>query len=205
MPRTPADNQRIKDERHVAILAAARTVFARKGLAAAKISDVATAAGLSHGLVYHYFASKEAMYAELIERLFERATTDLTKLERSKATPLQRVRAFVELRCARLREEPDMFWLVMQAVLHPDALPPSTRAALRAFGERGRAVMLKTLREGQARGDVVAGDPVELCTAIFALLHGLAMSQSLDADGPRVMPNVDLILRLIVSGVPDAR
>ena len=204
MPRTAADNQRIKDERHEAILAAARTVFARKGLAAAKISDVATAAGLSHGLVYHYFASKEAMYAELIERLFARATLDLGRLERKRGSPLGRLRAFIEQRCERLRDEPDMFWLVLQAFLHPEALPASTRSALQAFGARGRLVMTKTIRDGQSRGEFVAGDPAELCTALFALLHGLALSQSIDVNGPRVMPHVDLILGLIVPGARHA-
>lgn len=204
MPRTAADNQRIKDERREDILAAARSVFVRKGLAAAKISDVAQAAGLSHGLVYHYFASKEAMYAELIERLFARATLDLARLGRRRGSPRARLRAFIEQRIERLRAEPDIFWLIMQAFLHPDALPASTRAAVQAFGERGRVVLTKTLREGQACGDFAAGDPVQLCTALFALLHGLAMLRPVDVDHSCVMPNVDIILRLIVSGASDA-
>jgi AcrR family transcriptional regulator len=58
MPRSSQQNQRIKDERREQIMQAGLTVFAHNGLAAAKISDVAAAADLSYGLVYHYFRDK---------------------------------------------------------------------------------------------------------------------------------------------------
>ncbi len=57
-PRKEEQNQQIRDERREEILQAALRVFARKGLVAAKITDIANAAGLSHGLIYHYFSSK---------------------------------------------------------------------------------------------------------------------------------------------------
>ena len=205
MPRTAEDNQRIKDERREDILAAARTVFGRKGLAGAKISDVAQAAGLSHGLVYHYFDSKEAIYADLVEALFARATLDLQRLERGKGSPVARIRAFLEQRLERIRTEPDMFGIVMQACLHPDAIPASTRAALETFATRCMRVMTKTITAGQLHGEVIEGDPTELSAALFALVNGLAMFQTVDMNVPRVIPNVDMILGLIVSGARHAR
>ena len=48
------------------LLTAAVRVFARKGYYTCRVSDVATEAGVSHGLVYHYFASKD----ELLETIF---------------------------------------------------------------------------------------------------------------------------------------
>lgn len=60
-PRSAAANQHIKDVRREALLIAARRVFARKGLAATRVSDIAAAADVSQGLVYHYFATKEAL------------------------------------------------------------------------------------------------------------------------------------------------
>jgi AcrR family transcriptional regulator len=205
MPRTAADNQKIKDERREDILLAARAVFARKGLAGAKISDVAQAAGLSHGLVYHYFESKEAMYADLVEGLFARATLDLERLERPNGSPLARIRAFVEQRLARIAAEPDMFGLVLQACMHPDVIPTSTRTALDVFAVRCMAAMSTSIHEGQRRGELVAGDPAQLASALFALVNGLAMFQSAELDVPRVIPTVDMILGLIVSGARHAR
>jgi len=48
------------------LLAAAVRVFARKGYHTCRVSDIADEAGVSHGLVYHYFASK----GEVLETIF---------------------------------------------------------------------------------------------------------------------------------------
>jgi AcrR family transcriptional regulator len=57
-PRSAAANQQIKQARREDLLLAARRVFARSGLAATRISDIAADAGVSQGLVYHYFPAK---------------------------------------------------------------------------------------------------------------------------------------------------
>ncbi len=198
MPRTAADNQRLKDERREGILRAALAVFAGKGLAAAKISDVARAAGLSHGLVYHYFESKEAIYAALVEELFARVSADLDAIAGAGGGPLARIRGFIEHRLARLAVEPEMFRLVVQAYLHPDAIPPSTRDVLQHFAGRCLLVMATAIREGQARGELVPGDPEALAAALFATMNGIAMSQLIELDVPRVVPSVDVVLGLLV-------
>lgn len=62
MPRKSELNQELRDARKEQILKAALIVFARRGMVATKISDIAKEAGLSHGLVYHYFNSKEEIF-----------------------------------------------------------------------------------------------------------------------------------------------
>src|SRR5258708_32691284 len=57
MPRTEESNQRIREEQTHKIMVAATKVFARKGLAATKMADIAAEAGISYGLLYNYFAS----------------------------------------------------------------------------------------------------------------------------------------------------
>src|SRR5574341_1039620 len=53
-------------EKRRAILHAAVRVFAEKGYHGCRIADVARAAGVAYGLVYHYFRNKE----ELLESVF---------------------------------------------------------------------------------------------------------------------------------------
>ncbi len=48
------------------IMACAATEFARQGYAATSIADLARANGISRGLLYHYFASKEALLQEML-------------------------------------------------------------------------------------------------------------------------------------------
>lgn len=61
-PPTPRTRvRRTPEEAREIILAAARTLFAEKGPDAVGLKDVARVAGVSHGLVSHYFGTYEAL------------------------------------------------------------------------------------------------------------------------------------------------
>ncbi|QUR67343.1 TetR/AcrR family transcriptional regulator [Mycobacterium spongiae] len=55
-----------KSQRRDEIMAAAKEVFARKGLHATTIADIAKQAGLAYGLVYWYFDSKDDLFHALM-------------------------------------------------------------------------------------------------------------------------------------------
>src|SRR5687767_10526998 len=65
MPRPADPNAR------ASLLAAARGEFARKGLRGARIEDITAACGLSKGAFYLHFASKEALFGELVALVTE--------------------------------------------------------------------------------------------------------------------------------------
>jgi TetR/AcrR family transcriptional regulator len=52
------------------LLAAAKHEFANKGLAGARVNDIAAQARLNKQLVYHYFGSKEALYLAVLEEAY---------------------------------------------------------------------------------------------------------------------------------------
>ena len=55
-----AHSTAVEDKRRQ-ILDAAVRVFARKGFHASRVGDIAEEAGVAHGLLYHYFDSKDAV------------------------------------------------------------------------------------------------------------------------------------------------
>src|ERR1700748_2845380 len=57
---------RRKNERPGEILEAALRVFAAKGFAAARMEDIASAAGVTKGTIYLYFENKEAVFKALV-------------------------------------------------------------------------------------------------------------------------------------------
>jgi AcrR family transcriptional regulator len=61
----------LKDLRREQILKAAIKVFAEKGFRAAKMQEVANAAGIANGTVYNYFKSKDEVLLALLEYLNE--------------------------------------------------------------------------------------------------------------------------------------
>lgn len=63
MARTP----KVVEDRREQIIDAAMHVFAQKGFARATNKDIAREAGITAGLIYHYFESKEALLKAIIE------------------------------------------------------------------------------------------------------------------------------------------
>src|SRR5690349_23523802 len=62
MARTP----KVVEDRREQIIQAALRVFARKGFMRATNKDIAAEAGITPGLIYHYFKSKEALLEAVI-------------------------------------------------------------------------------------------------------------------------------------------
>jgi len=60
----------MRDKANRRILEAARSVFARRGLGAT-VSDIAKEAGVSQGLAYRYFPSKEAIFHTLLRQMLQ--------------------------------------------------------------------------------------------------------------------------------------
>src|SRR5215218_8858721 len=58
--------RRLPEERPKQILDAALAVFAERGLAAARLEDIAKRAGVSKGTIYLYFANKEELFRGVV-------------------------------------------------------------------------------------------------------------------------------------------
>jgi AcrR family transcriptional regulator len=64
----PTQTER-RDAAIASIIEAAHSRFAAQGFEHASIDDIADAAGMTKGSVYHYFATKEALFQRVLERL----------------------------------------------------------------------------------------------------------------------------------------
>ena len=66
-PKTKEQFEEIRQRSMAAIKQAALELFAHQGYHSTSISNIAQEAGISKGLMYNYFASKEALLIEIIE------------------------------------------------------------------------------------------------------------------------------------------
>jgi len=71
-PRTEAQNKKIREDRKDSILKSALQLFADEGYHSSSISKIASSAGVSKGLLYNYFKSKEDVLKFLLQSLFEK-------------------------------------------------------------------------------------------------------------------------------------
>lgn len=78
MPRTTAQNEQIRAETRAMIVASAMRLFAQQGYATTTTRNIATAAGLSVGLMYHYFDSKESLLHAVFDFVMARIDETVT-------------------------------------------------------------------------------------------------------------------------------
>jgi AcrR family transcriptional regulator len=173
MPRSPKDNELIRQARRAEIFRAAGHVFAKKGFAATKIADIAAEANLSHGLLYHYFRSKEEVYEALFDQLLEsRPNFEAAVLLVPRA--IDRLERRITFWLEKSVERPELTVMVTQA-LTSDNLPPRVREVFRRFSRESFDNMVADIEEAQAAGDADPDTSAdELATALTSLVRGLA-------------------------------
>src|SRR5437016_11583103 len=113
MRTTLTRRQEASETRRLAILGAARKVFARQGYADTVVDDIAVEAGIGKGTLYLYFPSKEQIYlAALLEdaRELDRLTREGMA---SAATWQEKVRAYMDVRLHYFESHEDFVRIYM--------------------------------------------------------------------------------------------
>ena len=196
MPRTEQAYEEIRDKANRRILEAARGVFASKGLGAT-VADIAKEAGVSQGLAYRYFPSKEAIFHTLLRQMLQSGEVDEFSADESGKTPRERLERFVSGTIRLRREHPEFYRFLFQA-LSDQKLPKDIQDKLTAHGQEIREALRRLVVEGQVKGEVSKGEPDQLVDVILACLEGLSMRLAYSDPGTRVqLPDAGIILRLL--------
>ncbi|MCB0062529.1 MAG: TetR/AcrR family transcriptional regulator, partial [Caldilineaceae bacterium] len=154
------------------ILGGARRAIARKGMAAT-MTDIAEAAGVSQGLAYRYFGSKEEILRELISAAVAQAEKQtVVALPTAEETAGEQLRSLLTRLIDYRRDHLEIFQLLDQ-LQHSEEVPADFSALLQQRGEAFVAQLRALIVAGQASGEVAAGDPDQLVTAVVALLDGI--------------------------------
>jgi len=184
MARNPQQNEQMRGERKKQILSAAVKLFATRGLAATKIADIAAAVGMSQGLLYHYFGSKEAIFVDIIRRAFEQTSAAARALLAAPQPPRVKLKLATEQLLRGLEEGEDFAWYSTLIALASvsDAVPAEAKAIIQREREVPYKVVAKIIRAGQKDGSVRPGRPEELALVFWTAIKGLALHQA--ALGP---------------------
>ncbi len=166
MPRTKPAAQRRAD-----LLAAARTAFIAKGVEATTLEDITSGAGVSKGLFWQYFRSKDEVVFALQQQYAERFADAVRAAVAAVPGWPDKLDACVETCLARFRDEQDLHDVLFR---HTDpsrlgrdeadrAAPPAHNALIEAIAE--------LLTDGAAAGAYRIGEPLALATLLYAALH----------------------------------
>jgi AcrR family transcriptional regulator len=151
------------------IITVATAEFANKGLAGARIDEIAARTRTSKRMIYYYFGSKEGLYISVLEESYRNIRNIERDLDVDHLSPEDALRELVGFSFDRHQQNPDFVRLVSNENLHhgkyvsqSTSIPTLNMPAIdtiRRIVERGK-------REGVFRDDV---DPTDLHMSISAL------------------------------------
>ena len=195
--------QRRKEERPAEITEAAMQAFAEKGYAATRVEEVARRAGVSKGLLYLYFKTKEDLFKAVIrnfvsprlDALLENLDDDEMSAEAflrgpflsfAKSIPKSPAKKLVRLLVAEGPKHPDLlawYW---------DNVVSKGIGALRAVVERG-------VRNGEFRASALDEFPQLIVSpVVFSMLWKQLFDSHHELDTDRFLEgHIDLILESI--------
>ena len=170
------------EEKRRLLLAAAVRVFARKGFHTCRVGDIAEEAGVAHGLLYHYFHSKDAV----LETIFRETWADLLRalrdIETSGNPAREQLRHVAATVLRTWRHDPDLVRVLVREVARGPQLQREVEEIAEAF-----AAIERIVEQGQERGELRADLDARLASVIFygaleEILTGWVLGQLADGD-----------------------
>jgi AcrR family transcriptional regulator len=152
------------DARREQLLASALGLFAEKGVRGSTIKDIAQAAGVTDGLIYHYFPSKSALVQAVVERYtFRPEMVEL--IEGLKGVPIREASLRIGLRLFELLSRNRKFVTMTVTESQQDS---DVALALARVLQGGFQVIREFLEERIQAGELRCHDPL----VTIRVLHG---------------------------------
>jgi AcrR family transcriptional regulator len=176
------DRSIAQEEKRRQILDAAVRVFARSGYHSCRVGDITEEAGVAHGLLYHYFKSKD----DVLEAVFRDAWGDVLEafrgIEASDETPREQLGHVAAILLRSWRRDPDLVRVLVREIGRSPQVQTKVDELGQAFTTIER-IVARGQREGTFRIDLDA----RLLSWIFyggieEILTGWVLGQLPDSD-----------------------
>jgi AcrR family transcriptional regulator len=191
--------ERTTDRRRELLDAAVR-VFARKGFHAARVGDIAEEAGVAHGLLYHYFRSKDEVLETVFRETWQELQRDLERIEQADVDLREKLRRFARIYLGSWLMTPELIGVLVREIARSPAVGERVDEIAGVF-----LVLRRIVEKARERGEVRSD-----CNAMFAtfafygaleeILTGWVLGQ-LPAEEEDVENAVDAVVRVAYAGL----
>lgn len=182
------------DKRKEQIKTAALKVFSARGISGTKMSDIAAEAGISQGLSYRYFHSKEELFTLLVQEAIDKAQTAIRNVPLLPGTPLEQ---FKVLTRDMLDVTNRHHFILIQKAQTAEGVPKQAKQAVSKYKPKDTMdLLIPTFVKGQELGEFNEGDPHRLLLLYFSVLSGL-MIQEIHSGEANWQREVDQLIKLL--------
>jgi TetR/AcrR family transcriptional regulator of autoinduction and epiphytic fitness len=163
---------RLTDRKRAAILDAAVAEFRQSGYAATSMDRVAASAGVSKRTVYNHFPSKEDLFAQILEQMWQRSLEGLDVAYDKDRSLRAQLLELLEQKLRLLHDEnfADLARVAIAAGIHS---PDLAQQLVARMGDREEGLTV-WIRAAAADGRLKIDDPVFAAMQMHALVKGFA-------------------------------
>lgn len=155
------------------ILIATIAEIEKSGMTALRVSDIAGGLGVSSGLAFYHFETKDALLVEALEYAVVRDAELLDRALANEGEPLERLRRVLTSYGPIGAAHGWTLWIEAWSTALRE---PSIQASLRKLDKRWRDALEHVINEGVATGAFTCSDPLGTVARIGALLDGLSVA-----------------------------
>ena len=174
-PRGTKLNEQMRSDAMAKISKAALEVFAAYGYHGATMEQIMQVSGLSKGLVYHYFPSKEKIFFHLIDTALELSRTTWKDALDAPGSAWEKIEKLSDnIVKIAFTDESSLYSLIMiQAMTQGKGIPGLMEHVYHHLAYYSELKPL--IIEAQKSGEAAQGDPDLLLFSYIALIQGLAL------------------------------
>jgi AcrR family transcriptional regulator len=175
----------------------ARHIFERYGYRKTTIEDIGKACGFGKAALYHYFTSKEEIFAEVVRAESDSLLSQMRRAVAETDDPKAQIVAMVKTR----------FKIIGDAIVGRDLadefsdLLPLAANARQAFFREEAKLLAQILREGQRRGVFRSTHLGSMPVIMISAFRGIEMHLAEVQDAPALDESLDALLRLFFEGL----
>lgn len=169
-------------EKRKRILDAAVRVFAEHGYHGARVGDIAEDAGVAHGLLYHYFASKDDVLRTIFLENWGTLIARFRAVARSEEPAPAKLEGIAKILLRTWRNDPALVTVMVREVARSPLLQDRVDEVREAF-----AIVQRVIEEGQASGAFRSDLDPRLASWVFyggleEVLTGWVLGQLPDSE-----------------------
>ncbi|HTO70162.1 MAG TPA: TetR/AcrR family transcriptional regulator [Myxococcota bacterium] len=190
-----------RQRRLARILGAAEELFAAQGFAKTTVDEIAGLAGVSKGLLYDHYASKEDLLSAVWERLVDAWTDAVRHTKYGEGSVADAIGEMMRVSLDYVRANPLLRRII---ALDPGSLVPGGLAGQLEFGRKYRASLEPILAHGVRTGELRRGLDVPHAAEMVWLIH-FTLTRELFVARGRERADAEELLRsavdLVVAGL----
>jgi len=201
LPRTKEQFEEMRRATREKIHIAAMQLFVHQGFGSTNVQDIADKAGISIGLLYRHYKTKDQLFQELVAYAVEGLKRNIAFFE-SGQSPKTLLTQFVDEVYSDMihgEELAHLMILIHQSLLAGAATASESYEEILQVNAKLLDTTAQLIRQGQQLGDICPGDAQEMAVFLYASIQGLAEMKVL-LKSNFTMPSPSVLTAFLFNG-----